>query len=138
MRKENIIRIVGAVIAYSVFISARFLPYDISAITTQRHPIVILTSLGNIIGWLCGLIAVILVLLARSRARWFLTAYFILGLLSTSAAWLPFTNIMMKQIPSPYTKMIMIHFINLCILVTIFILFRKIGRPNTGVQTDAE
>lgn len=136
MRKENIIRIIGAVIAYSVFISARFLPYDISAITIQRHPIIIITSLGNIIGWLCGLIAVILLLLARPRARWFLMAYFIFGLIGTSAAWLPFSNILMKQISSPYTKMIMFHFINLCILVIIFILFRKIGRSNTSINTD--
>lgn len=136
MRKEIIIKLIGAVIAYSVFISARFLPDDISAMTTQPHPIIILTSLGNIIGWLCGIIAVILLLLVRPRARWFLTTYFILGLLGTSVAWLPFINRLMKHMSSPNTKMIIFHFINLCILVTIFMLFRKMGRSNSGVNAE--
>jgi hypothetical protein len=132
MRIDSIIKLVGAVIGYSVFISARFLPYGITLMTSQKDPIVILIGLANIIGWLFGVASVIFLLMVRPQARWFLMAYFILGLVGSTVGWIPFTNILIRHIASPYLKMTMITVINVVVLILVFILFYKVRRSSNG------
>jgi hypothetical protein len=132
MRIDNIIKLIGAVIAYSVFISAGFLPYGITLMTSQRNPIIILIGLANIIGWFFGVASVLFLLTARPHARWFLMAYFILGLVGSTVGWIPFTNILIRHIASPSLKMTMIAVINLAVLTLVFILFYKMRRSYNG------
>lgn len=138
MRIDSMIKLVGAVIGYSVFISARFLPYGITLMTSQRDPIVILIGLANIIGWLFGVASVLFLLMARPQARWFLMVYFILGLVGSTVSWIPFTSILIRHIESPYLKMTMFTVINLVVLILVFILFYKMRRSSNGYVANAD
>lgn len=124
------IRLIGILIALAVVDVRVAFNYGIELLTITEHPVMMAQGLLELIWWLCGAVAAILLLIVHRSGKWVLFAFFLLGIVATWISWVPFVWSIVNSVETGMYKFAIIHGTNLIIVIIVFMLYSQIEKQS--------
>jgi hypothetical protein len=109
---------------------AYFIPLDRLQLVVSGEPEWMLVGAVDVLWWCAGAGAVVGMLLLKRASRWLLLGFFLLGVVGSWVAWVPYVGSLAGRFDTVTGKFLVLQLSNVLVLALVFWLFRKSKNSN--------